>query len=101
MSPLAGGSETGAANRPGRAFTRQAVGATRARRLSASQVATATLLGQFVEAAYAMFQANPGDPTPPPIPIFLLVTSLSPELRCVISSSEAQSTSSTVSLLRV
>ena len=24
----------------------------------------ATLLGQFVEAAYAMFQANPGDPTP-------------------------------------
>ena len=58
--------------RTGRAadFTRQAVGATRARRLSASQVATATLLGQFVEAAYAMFQANPGDPTPPPSPNF-------------------------------
>ena len=60
------------APRTGRAadFTRQAVGATRARRLSASQVATATLLGQFVEAAYAMFQANPGDPTPPPSPNF-------------------------------
>ena len=60
------------ARRTGRAadFTRQAVGATRARRLSASQVATATLLGQFVEAAYAMFQANPGDPTPPPSPNF-------------------------------
>src|SRR5208337_234214 len=60
------------APRTGRAadFTRQAVGATRARRLSASQVATATLLGQFVEAAYAMFQANPGDPTPRPSPNF-------------------------------
>jgi hypothetical protein len=60
------------AARTGRAadFTRQAVGATRARRLSASQVSTATLLGQFVEAAYAMFQANPGDPTPPPSPNF-------------------------------
>jgi hypothetical protein len=61
-----------AAPRTGRAadFTRQAVGATRARRLSTSQVAMATLLGQFVEAAYAMFQANPGDPTPPPSPNF-------------------------------
>ena len=60
------------APRTGRAadFTRQAVGATRARRLSASQVAMATLLGQFVEAAYAMFQANPGDPPPPPSPNF-------------------------------
>jgi hypothetical protein len=60
------------APRTGRAadFTRLAVGVTRARRLSASQVATATLLGQFVEAAYAMFQANPGDPTPPPSPNF-------------------------------
>jgi hypothetical protein len=60
------------APRTGRAadFTRQAMGATRARRLSTSQVATATLLGQFVEAAYAMFQANPGDPTPPPSPNF-------------------------------
>ena len=60
------------APRTGRAadFTRLAVGATRARRLSASQVSTATLLGQFVEAAYAMFQANPGDPTPPPSPNF-------------------------------
>ena len=60
------------APRTGRAadFTRLAVGATRARRLSASQVATATLLGQFVEAAYAMFEANPGDPTPPPSPNF-------------------------------
>ncbi len=40
------------APRTGRAadFTRQGVSATRARRLSASQVATATLLGQFVEA---------------------------------------------------
>ena len=60
------------APRTGRAadFTRQAVGATRARRVSTSQVAMATLLGQFVEAAYAMFQANPGDPTPPPSPNF-------------------------------
>ena len=60
------------APRTGRAadLTRLAVGATRARRLSASQVATAALLGQFVEAAYAMFQANPGDPTPPPSPDF-------------------------------
>ena len=38
--------------------------------MPASQVATATLMGQFVEAAYAMFQANPGNPTPPPSPNF-------------------------------
>lgn len=28
--------------------------------------AQATLFGQFVEAAYAMYQASPSDPTPPP-----------------------------------
>ena len=58
--------------RTGRAadFTRQAVSATRARRTFRLRAATATLLGQLVEAAYAMFQANPGDPTPPPSPNF-------------------------------
>ena len=70
------------APRTGRAadFTRQAVGATRARRLSASQFATATLLGQFVEAAYAMFQANQSSATRRRrrAPIFRPVTSLSP-----------------------
>jgi hypothetical protein len=32
----------------------------------AYKVPEATRLGQFVEAAYAMFAANPGNPTPPP-----------------------------------
>ncbi len=40
------------------------------RQMPASQIATATLMGQFVEAAYAMFEANPGNPTPPPSPNF-------------------------------
>jgi len=33
---------------------------------AAYDVAQATLLGQFIEAAYAMFNANPGQLTPPP-----------------------------------